>query len=87
MMKGISKHIAVVLLVFGALIISSCSSSPSDEDKKALADLKAQVASLEGQVTAMQRDNAGLQKQIADKNAKLQQCQSDQDAVKKGMGK
>jgi hypothetical protein len=35
----------------------------------------------------MQRDKAGLEKQIADKNAKIQECQADQEAVKKGSGK
>ena len=86
-MNGISKHIAVGVLVFGAMILSSCSSTPSEEEQKQLADLKAQVASLEGQVQAMQRDKAGLEKQIADKNAKIQECQADQEAVKKGSGK
>jgi len=86
-MNGISKHIAVGVLVFGAMFLSSCSSTPSEEEQKQLADLKAQVASLEGQVQAMQRDKAGLEKQIADKNAKIQECQADQEAVKKGSGK
>lgn len=86
-MNGIAKHIAVALLVFGALMLSSCSSTPSEEELKQLADLKAQVASLEGQVATMQRDKGSLEKQIADKNAKIQECQSDQEAVKKGLGK
>ena len=86
-MGGFSRHMTFVVLVFGALILSSCSSSPSDDDKKALAELQAKVAALDGQVKTMERDKAGLQKQIADKNAKLQQCQADQEAVKKGSGK
>lgn len=86
-MKIMGKTAAIALCFCCALVLSSCSSSPSDEELKQLSDLKAQVASLEGQVATMQRDNASLGKQIADKNSKLQQCQSDQEAVKKGLGK
>jgi outer membrane murein-binding lipoprotein Lpp len=86
-MNRISKHIAIAFVVCGALMLASCSSTPSEEEMKQLADLKAQVASLEGQVATMQRDKSSLEKQIAEKNGKLQQCQSDQEAVKKGLGK
>ncbi len=86
-MDRISKFAFIAVVGCCAAMLSSCSSSPSDEELRKLAELKAQVASLEGEVSTMQRDKAGLEKQIADKNARLQQCQSDQDAVKKGLGK
>ena len=86
-MNRISKFIVIAAFACGALMLSSCSSSPSEEEMKKLTDLKAQVASLEDQVKIMQRDKAGLEKQVAEKNARIQQCQSDQVAVKKGLGK
>ncbi len=77
----------VALIVSGGMMLSSCSSSPSEEQMKQLNDLKQEVSSLEKQVSDRQREKADLEKQIAEKNGKLQQCQSDQEAVKKGLGK
>lgn len=71
----------------GGFLLSACSSSPSDEEMAKLNELKSQASQLEGKVAGLQRDKAGMEKQIADKNAKLQECQSDQDAVKKALGK
>ena len=86
-MKRLLKQSMLAVLIAGGMMISSCSSSPSDEQMKQLNDLKTQVGSLESKVATLQRDKAGLEKQIAEKNGKLQQCQSDQEAVKKGLGK
>jgi septal ring factor EnvC (AmiA/AmiB activator) len=86
-MGKIIKSILVASLLTGGLILSSCSNSPSDEELKQLSDLKAEVSSLESQVVDKTKEKAALQKQIDEKNAKLQQCQSDQEAVKKGLGK
>jgi outer membrane murein-binding lipoprotein Lpp len=86
-MKKLPKHIMFAVFLIGGLMLSSCSSSPSDEEMKQLRDLKDQVSSLENKVATLQRDKAGLEKQIAEKNGKLQQCQSDQEMVKKGLGK
>jgi outer membrane murein-binding lipoprotein Lpp len=85
------RRISLTMIIFGLLscgaLISGCSSGPSDEELKTLENLKAQAAQLDDKVKVMQRDKAGVDKEIADKNGKLQQCQSDQEAVKKAMGK
>jgi septal ring factor EnvC (AmiA/AmiB activator) len=86
-MDKIIKGILVVSLLTGGLMLSSCSNSPSDEELKQLSDLKVEVSSLESKVLDKTKEKAALQKQIDEKNAKLQQCQSDQEAVKKGLGK
>ena len=78
--------IAAVLLS-GGLILSSCSSSPSDEEMATLNQLQDEVRSMENDISRMQGEKASLEKQVAEKNGKLQQCQADQEAVKKGMGK
>ena len=86
-MKLPMKPLLFVLCMTGGLALFSCSSSPSDEEMKALDNLKDQAAQLDRNVKDLQREKAGLEQQIADKNAKLQQCQSDHEAVKKALGK
>jgi len=86
-MYKLLKLLTVAVFLIGGLLLSSCSSSPSDEELKQLSDLKNQVSSLEDNIRKLQSDAAALEKQIADKNGTLKQCQSDQDAVKKAMGK
>ncbi len=85
MKKFISLLFATSLL-FSGLFISGCTSHPNAEQLKQLDELKASVQSLEKQIADKKGDKATLEKQIAEKNGKLQQCQSDQEAVKKGLG-
>ena len=85
-MNRFMKFLVVALLFSGGVILSSCSSSPSDEELRQLSDLQAQVRQLEDQVAQKTRENAAVEKQNAEKNGKLQQCQADQDGVKKAMG-
>jgi outer membrane murein-binding lipoprotein Lpp len=80
------RSFLVAALLAGGLVIAGCSSSPSDEELQQLQDLKDQVSKLETDVKNLEGQKADLEKQIADKNGKIQQCQSDQDAVKKAMG-
>ena len=86
-MNKLIKPLVIAIVLAGGMVFSSCSSSPSEEQLKQLNDLKQEVSSLEKQISDKQREKAGLEKQIADMNGKLQQCQSDQEAVKKGLGK
>jgi len=83
-MKTVRTLVIAGLVVAGAIVSGGCSNSPSDEEMMKLNDLRAQVSSLEKQVSDKQAEKAGLEKQLADKNGKLKQCQADQDAVKKG---
>ncbi|MBA4311185.1 MAG: hypothetical protein C0417_01005 [Chlorobiaceae bacterium] len=85
-MKKFVKLTLVVSLFAGGMLISSCSSSPSEEELQQLNTLKTQTTALEGEVAKKKSEKAALEKQIAEKNGKLQQCQSDQEAVKKGLG-
>lgn len=64
-----------------ALTLTSCSSKPSDQELKQLEDLKAEVSSLQTQISAAQSENAALKKSIADKDAQLAQCTKDKEAV------
>lgn len=86
-MNKVINLLIIASLMMGALVLSSCSSSPSAEELKQLSDLKASVQGLEKQIGDKKSEKAGLEKQVAEKNGKLKQCQSDQEAVKKGLGK
>jgi len=85
-MQKLIKTLTGVFVLSVALALMSCSSSPSAEELKALSDLKAEVASMEKTTADKQKEMAGLEKQLAEQNGKLQQCQSDQEAVKKALG-
>jgi len=86
-MKKVVQFLIVLALMAGGSLLSGCSSSPSEEELKQLDDLKASVKALQMKVADKKAEKANLEKQIAEKNGKLQQCQSDQEAVKKGLGK
>ena len=85
-MVKIMKPLLLAVLVCGGLALWGCSSAPSEDELKQLSDLKNQAEQLANEVKTKQAEIAALQKQIADGNAALQQCQSDQEAVKKAMG-
>ncbi len=86
-MRTLTRVCLIASLLAGGVLWGGCSSSPSDEELRQLDQLKSQVSSLESDVKKLQGDKADLEKQIADKNGKIKQCQSDQEAVKKAMGK
>ncbi len=77
------KPIAVTLVgcAFLGMVMMGCSSKPSDQELKQLDDLKAEVSSLEKQISAAQSEKAALQKSIADKDAQLAQCNKDKSAL------
>ncbi len=82
------KGVFLVALLFGSMMfLSGCSSNASDEEMTRLNNLKAQNADMEKQISAKNSEKADLQKQIADRDAKLKQCQADQDEAKKALGK
>ncbi|MBI5476061.1 MAG: hypothetical protein HY964_04915 [Ignavibacteriales bacterium] len=85
-MKKIINITLAVFILAGSLMLASCSSTPSEEEMMQLKNLKQQVADLEKQIAEKKSEKAALEKQIAEKNGRLQQCQSDQEAVKKGLG-
>ncbi len=86
-MKVLNAIIAAALLSGGILLAAGCSSSPSEEEMNQLRLLQSQVKSLRDQIGEKEKSKTDLTKKMADKDAKLKQCQSDQEAVKKAMGK
>jgi len=85
-MKAV-KFLLIASIVASIAIVTGCSSSPSDQELQQLKELKDKVAALNKQISDQQTEKATLEKQIAEKNAKIKQCQADQEAVKKSLGK
>jgi septal ring factor EnvC (AmiA/AmiB activator) len=86
-MKQLVSGVLLVSMLCSGLLVVGCSSSPSEEEMRQLNELKAEVASLERQIAEKKREKDNIDRMVADKNAKLKQCQDDQEAVKKAMGK
>ena len=89
-MRTLSRTVVVGALAFlltaaGAFV--GCSSSPDEAQMKQLNDLKDEVASLEKQVASAEQQKSALDKEIAEKNAKLKKCNDDQAVVKQRLAK
>jgi septal ring factor EnvC (AmiA/AmiB activator) len=82
------KGVFLVALLFGGMMFfAGCNNNASDEEMTRLNNLKAQNADMEKQINAKNSEKNDLQKQIADRDEKLKQCQADQDEAKKALGK
>jgi len=81
-----SSIFALALLFAGSLVLFSCSSSPSDEELKMLRDLKEETTSLQNDIAKKEQDKAALEREVAEKNAKLKKCNDDQQVVKQRLG-
>jgi peptidoglycan hydrolase CwlO-like protein len=82
------KGVFLVALLFGGMIFfAGCSNNATDEEMTRLNNLKAQNADMEKQINAKNSEKSDLQKQIADRDDQLKQCQADQDEAKKALGK
>ncbi len=84
-MRKLNRMVAALgmaLLFTGSVMLTGCSSSPSEEEMKQLSDLKDEVTALKRDVSANEASKASLEKEVAEKNAKLKKCQDDQAVVK-----
>jgi septal ring factor EnvC (AmiA/AmiB activator) len=86
-MYKVIKLVTVAVFLIGGLGFVGCTKYASDEELKQLSDKQAEVTSQEDNIRKLQAEKANLEKQVAEKNGKLKQCQADQEAVKKAMGK
>ena len=78
---------AATLLFSCSLLLVSCSSSPDEAQMRQLNDLKDQYAALQKEQSAKEQQKAQLDKDVADKNAKLKKCNDDQQVVRQRLGK
>ena len=81
-MKSAFRPYLGAAFLMATLLVVGCSSGPSEEELAQLEALKAEVASLQKEVSAKQADKAGLEKQIAAKQAELAAATKEQDATR-----
>jgi len=81
-LKKVTFPLIIAALVAGSVFLGGCTRHPSEEEMRQLNDLKAEVASLEKQVSEREGAKASLQKQIAAKEDRMKWCAGEQDAVK-----
>ena len=75
------------ILAFSAVVmLTGCSSSPDEEEMKQLDDLKAEVASLQRDISTKEQQRGTLDREVAEKNARIQKCNDDQQTVRKRLG-
>jgi chromosome segregation ATPase len=79
--------IGMTFLVTGSLFLYGCSSSPDEQQLKALQTLKDETAQLDKEIKEKEGKKGDLDKVIAEKNAKLKKCNDDQAIVKQRLAK
>lgn len=77
----------VALLFLSSIALFGCSSNPSAEEMKALNDLKAEISSLQNEISSKEQQASSLEKDIAGKNQTLKKCSDDQQVVKQRLAK
>jgi len=76
----------MTLLFSSSLILFGCSSSPDEAELKQLNDLKEEYAALQKESADKEAQKTALDREIAEKNAKLKKCNDDQQVVKQRLG-
>jgi len=81
-LKKVTFPLIIAGLVAGSVFLGGCTRHPSEEEMRQLNDLKAEVASLEKQVSDREGAKVSLQKQIAAKEDRMKWCAGEQEVVK-----
>jgi peptidoglycan hydrolase CwlO-like protein len=84
--RTVTAHVLAILCA-GSVVLVGCSSSPDEAQMKQLNDLKEEVSTLQKDVAAKEAQKGDLDKQIAEKNAKIKKCNDDQAIVKQRLAK
>ncbi len=74
--------VAFVALVTSGLMFSGCSSKATQEQLDQIKALNDQASALQKTIQDQEATKAKLQKEVAEKDAKLQQCETDKQTVK-----
>ncbi len=84
MVKVLKTSTILILggLLTASVMLSGCTSRASEDEMKQLNDLKAEVASLNKDISQKERDKATLEREVSEKDAKLQQSTKDKEVVK-----
>jgi len=72
-MKNLFFVLLTVVVLGGSTFLIGCGGGVDEEQIQQLNDLKAEVDALQARVNAMNDEKSGLQKQIADQEAKIKE--------------
>jgi len=81
--KNLFLSLLIAAFISGTMFMTGCGGGVSEEQMQQLNDLRAEVESLQSQVNAKQDEKSQLERQIADKDAKIRQYLNDIAAVQK----
>lgn len=85
-MKHLMNKTLIALLIAGAIGFTACN-SVSEEQMAELEALRSEVKALQKEVDGLKVDKAAIEKEIAEKNSKLDQCNREKAEVKKNLEK
>ena len=84
--KIVRNSIVIAFFTVSAALVSGCGGV--DEAQMAeLQNLRSEVNSLEAQANDLKQQRSNLERDIAEKNAKLQQCAKDKEQTRANMQK
>ncbi len=86
-MNKTKNKISFILLlgIFStSLFLTSCSNKPSEEEMLQLTKLRAEIAELELQINAKEKEKFGLESLIKEKEEKLKQIQDEIKSAQNG---
>lgn len=84
--KAVKNSGVVLAIAVSTILLNGCG-GVSEAQMKELTDLRAEVSSLQTQSTSLKDERTRLEQQIAEANAKLQQCEKDREETKANLDK
>jgi peptidoglycan hydrolase CwlO-like protein len=84
--KYVRSTIAIAAFAITAFVMSGCG-GVSDAEMAQLNDLRSEVKSLQTTADSLKEERSNLEKDIAAKNAKLQECAKDKEETKANLDK
>jgi septal ring factor EnvC (AmiA/AmiB activator) len=83
----LARNTAVVAVFALTVAVMSGCGGVSDAEMQQLQDLRSEVNSLQSQADQLKDQRASLEKEIADRNSKLQQCDKAKEETKANLSK
>lgn len=84
--KVVRKSALIAVFAVSTAFLAGCG-GVSEAQMEELRTLRAEVDALEAEANALKEERDRLEKDMADKNAKLQQCEKDKEATRANLDK
>ena len=81
------RNTAIVAVFFVTMAVLNGCGGVSEAQMQELKSLRAEVNSLQAEANSLKDERAALEKDIAEKNAKLQECERDKEQTKANLEK